>query len=304
MSIKKRAFYFFCACCLLFSLVGCGKKEDTTLGDGMFLMLSSTVKGEAVETYEMYTLHAEISDNGNVRIYADDFNRWVPSDPCPEETVQLSADTIQQIKDIIDDIDLYHMRRNIGSRDLKDGEYKELTLYTASGEHVSGGLNPSNREFLKLYDYVEDQIREVEYRYRTKIAEMQKKAISMEQNKNVYITDSQEETIVAQDEINDVYVTCGAQHTRYEETATADAEEPVNYYVTFLLADAGAEALRADTKSCNEDNAMYYKVYQDNAYAFTFCVQEPVMTTEIYVYETMDAEEAVAKAKELRDSLY
>ena len=114
------------------------------------------------------------------------------------------------------------MRRNIGSRDLKDGEYKELTLYTASGEHVSGGLNPSNREFLKLYDYVEDQIREVEYRYRTKIAEMQKKAISMEQNKNVYITDSQEETIVAQDEINDVYVTCGAQHTRYEETATAD----------------------------------------------------------------------------------
>ena len=28
MSIKKRAFYFFCACCLLFSLVGCGKKED------------------------------------------------------------------------------------------------------------------------------------------------------------------------------------------------------------------------------------------------------------------------------------
>ena len=195
----------------------------------MFLMLSSTVKGEAVETYEMYTLHAEISDNGNVRIYADDFNRWVPSDPCPEETVQLSADTIQQIKDIIDEIDLYHMRRNIGSRDLKDGEYKELTLYTASGEHVSGGLNPSNREFLKLYDYVEDQIREVEYRYRTKIAEMQKKAISMEQNKNVYITDSQEETIVAQDEINDVYVTCGAQHTRYEETATADAEEPVNY---------------------------------------------------------------------------
>ena len=49
---------------------------------------------------------------------------------------------------------------------------------------------------------------------------------------------------------------------------------------------------------------MARKVYQDNAYAFTFCVQEPVMTTEIYVYETMDAEEAVAKAKELRDSLY
>lgn len=304
MSIKKRTLYFLCICCLIMSLAGCGKKEETTLADGKFLMLSSTAKGDAVETYEMYTLHAEISDDGNVRIYADNFNRWVPSDPCPEENVQLSSDTIQQIKDIIDDIDLYHMRRNIGSRDLKDGEYKELTLYTAAGEHVSGGLNPSNREFLKLYEYVEDQIREAEYRYRSKLAEMQKKAISMEQNRNVYITDPQDTSVVASDYINDVYVTYGIKHTRYDETATADVQEPVNYYVTFLLADAGAEALRADTRGCTVDNAMYYKVYQDNAYAFTFCVQEPVMTDEIYVYETVDADDAVAKAKELRDSLY
>lgn len=304
MSIKKRALYFLSVCCLIMSLAGCGKKEETTLADGVFLMLSSTAKGDAVETYEMYTLHAEISDNGNVRIYADNFNRWVPSDPCPEENIQLSTDTIQQIKDIIDDIDLYHMRRNIGSRDLKDGEYKELTLYTAAGEHVSGGLNPSNREFLKLYEYVEDQIREAEYRYRSKLAEMQKKAISMEQSRNVYITDMQDATVVSSDYINDVYVTYGIKHTRYDGTSTTDVPEQVNYYVTFLLADAGAETLRADTQGCAADNAMYYKVYQDSAYAFTFCVQEPVMTDEIYVYETVDADDAVAKAKELRDSLY
>ena len=41
------------------SLAGCGKKEETTLADGVFLMLSSTAKGDAVETYEMYTLHAD-----------------------------------------------------------------------------------------------------------------------------------------------------------------------------------------------------------------------------------------------------
>lgn len=304
MSIKKRTLYFLSVCCLIMSLAGCGKKEETTLADGVFLMLSSTAKGDAVETYEMYTLHAEISDNGNVRIYADNFNRWVPSDPCPEENIQLSMDTIQQIKDIIDDIDLYHMRRNIGSRDLKEGEYKELTLYTTQGEHTSGGLNPSNREFLKLYDYIEEQIREVEYRYRTKIADMQKIALAQEKNKNVYIADLQENQLVASDEINDIYVTCGNQHTRYEETATADATEPMNYYVTFLLTDTGMNVLEMDTQGCTADNVMYYKIYQDNTYAFTFCVQEHIQTDEIYVYETMDAQEAVAKAKELRDSLY
>ena len=105
-------------------------------------MLSSTVKGEAVETYEMYTLHAEISDNGNVRIYADDFNRWVPSDPCPEETVQLSADTIQQIKDIIDEIDLYHMRRNIGSRDRDNRTVKRDHQGGDPGESPAGTGTP------------------------------------------------------------------------------------------------------------------------------------------------------------------
>lgn len=304
MSIKKRALYFVCVCSLILSLVGCGKKEDATLADGMFLMLSSTVKGEDIETYEMYTLHAEISDNGNVRIYADDFNRWVPSDPCPEENIQLSSDVIQQIKDTIDEIDLYHMRRNIGNRDLKEGEYKELTLYTTEGEHISGGLNPSNRDFLKLYDYVEDQIREAEYQYRTEIAQMQKKAIAQEQMKGVCITDSREAELVSRDEINDVYVTYGNDHKRYEEIATADAEEAEKYYVTFLLADSGAEKIKNDTSGCTPENVMNYKVYQNNSYAFTFCLQSQVLSNEVYVYETMDPQEAVEKAQELKNSLY
>ena len=304
MNIKKKGICFRCVISLIFGRTGCGKKSEGTIANGIFLMLSSTVKGAEVETYEMYTLHAEISDNGNVRIYADDFNRWVPEDPCPEETIQLSADTIQQIKQIIEEVDLYHMRRNIGNRDLTEGEYKELTLYLTDGEHVSGGINPSNRDFLKLYDYVEDQIREAEFRYRTKIADMQKNAIAAEKNENLCITDSQENPIVVSDEINDVYVTCGSQHTKYAETATADAEEPTNYYVTMLLAKAGAEKLRADTEGCTVDAAKFYKLYQNNEYAFTFCVQTQILTDEVYLYETADVDEAVNMAEKLRESLY
>ena len=49
-------------------LTGCGKKENIELAEDVFLTISSTAKGEGVETYEMYTLHADISQNGQVRI--------------------------------------------------------------------------------------------------------------------------------------------------------------------------------------------------------------------------------------------
>lgn len=287
-------------CCL----TGCGKKDTVELADGVFLTMSSTVKGEGVETYEMYTLHADVSQDGQVRIYADNFNRWISSDPCPEKTIQLSADVIQELKDRIDESDLYHMRKNIGNRDLKEGEYKELTLYTTEGTHVSGGLNPSYREFRNIYDYIDDQLRETIYLYRAEIAQMQKQGLAVEKNKNIYITDMQEQTLVPKEDINDVYVTYGAKHERFDTTATPDALPETNYYVTLLLADAGKNVMEKDTTECTVDNPSYYKIYQDNAYLFTFTVQEQVLRDEMYIYETTDAESAVQMAQKMRNSLY
>lgn len=304
MSRNKICMVIIGICLLVSCLSGCGKNESAELADGVFLRLSSTTKGEGVETAEMYTLHVEISQNGQVRIYADNFNRWISTDPCPEETMQLSADVIQEIKARIKESDLYHMRKNIGNRDLKDGEYKELTVYTTDGEHASGGLNPSNREFLNVFDYVEDQIRETEYMLRAKITQMQKQGLEAEKNKNVTITDAQDQMLVPKDAINDVYVTCGENREKVDMTATPEAKPETNYYVTLLLADAGAETMRMDTEECTTEDVTYYKIYKDNAYAFTFCVQEPITGDEICVYETMDAEEAVKLAQELRDSLY
>lgn len=299
---KKKCIVFLCMICFLMSLFGCGK-EAVTLADDVFLKMSVTAKGENVETYEMYTLNVEIHQNGYVRIYADHFNRWLSAEECPEQSLQLNPDVIKNIQDLIAESDLYHMRRNIGNRDLEEGEYKELTLYTSEGEHVSGGLNPSNRDFTRIYDYVEEQVRETEYLYRAKISQMQKQGLSEQQNKGVYITDSTEQEIVPKDEINDAYVTYGPEHLRYtEHMATPD--EPVRYYVTLLLADFGAETMMNETKSCNADNISYYKLYINNEYAFTFGVQTQILGSEVYVYETTDAEEAVAMANQLRNSLY
>lgn len=285
-------------------LTGCGKKENIELAEDVFLTISSTAKGEGVETYEMYTLHADISQNGQVRIYADNFNRWISENSCPEKNIQLSADVIQEIKDRIDESDLYHMRKNIGNRDLKEGEYKELTLYTTEGIHVSGGMNPSYREFRNIYDYIDDQLRETIYLYRAQIAQMQKQGLVAEKNKNIYITDMQEQTIVPKEDINDVYVTYGAKHERFDVDATPDALPETNYYVTLLLTDAGKDVMRKDTEQCMADNPSYYKIYQNNAYLFTFTVQEQVLADELYIYETTDAESAVQMAQKMRNSLY
>ena len=118
------------------------------------------------------------------------------------------------------------------------------------------------------------------------------------------ITDAQDQMLVPKDAINDVYVTCGENREKVDMTATPEAKPETNYYVTLLLADSGAETMRMDTEECTTEDVTYYKIYKDNAYAFTFCVQEPITGDEICVYETMDAEEAVKLAQELRDSLY
>ena len=62
--------------------------------------------------------------------------------------------------------------------------------------------------------------------------------------------------------------------------------------------------MRKDTEQCMADNPSYYKIYQNNAYLFTFTVQEQVLADELYIYETTDAESAVQMAQKMRNSLY
>lgn len=306
LSMKRRGCFFLFCLCLLLVVSGCEKKQEIALADGVFLKVSVTVKGDAVKTYEMYTLNIEISRDGTSRMYADNFNRWMSTEPCPEDVTKLSADEVAQIEAMIDEIDLYHMRNQIGNRDLKEGEYKEITLYTTEGAHSAGGMNPSNPEFLKLYDYMDDLFREREYLYRTTIAELQLKGREFEQGKGIYITDSVEQELVAKEEINDVYVTYGMEHARYpaEATLTDGISEDTIYYVTLLVNDAAAQTMQGETVGCTPENRMYYKVYENQAYVFTFGMERQSTSNEIYIYETNDAEEAVELAARMRQSVY
>ncbi len=303
MNIQRRCGWILCLLSMLFLLSACGNQE-AELADDIFLKVTSTAKGEGVETYEMYTLNLEIHQDGTVRCYADDFNRWLSTEECPEDTIKLTQEQIVQIQAYMDEVDLYHMRENIGNRDLKEGEYKSLTVYTTDGEHTSGGLNPSNQEFLKVYDYVENLTREMTYSYRAKIRDLQKKGLAYQQAKGITITDAQENEIVTTDSINDVYVTFGDAHERYEQTMT-DAERKSDlYYVTIKLSDDMAEQMELDTAGCTPDLPEYYKLYENETYTLTFGIQQQIKNGELYVYETTDAAEAKSMAEQFRNSVY
>lgn len=306
MEIRKKCWLIVCLLCIIFILSACDSKE-LVLADDMFLKVSSTVKGQDVETYEMYTLNLEIYQDGTIRCYADEFNRWLSQEECPVETMKVTQEEIAEIQARIEEADLYHMRERISSPDSKEGEYKSLTIYTTKGEHTTGGLNPSSQDFLKVYDYIENLTREMVYGYRTKITAMQQKGLSFQQTKGVTITDAQENEIVANEDINDVYVTFGDMHEQYVATDTDgidEMEEDALYYVTIRLSDDMAERMEGDTAGCTPDLPEYYKLYENQTYVFTFGVQEQIKNGEMYVYETADAAEAESMAKQFRSSVY
>ena len=312
MDRKKKCRLIFCLLCMTFALSACGNKEPK-LAEDVFLKVSLTAKGQSVETYEMYTLNLEIHQDGTIRCYADEFNRWLSQEECPVWTMQVTQEEITELQTRMEAADLYHMRERISSPDSKEGEYKSLTVYTAEGEHTTGGLNPSSQDFLMVYDYVENLTREMVFGYRTKISEMQKKGLSFRQTKGVLITDTQENEIVTNESINDVYVTFGDMHEQYVATDTDgtdgingidETEEAILYYVTIRLSDDMAERMEGDTAGCTPDLPEYYKLYENQTYVFTFGVQEQIKNGEMYVYETADAAEAESMAKQFRSSVY
>lgn len=305
MKKRKLAYLCFCLVCMLFFVTACGK-ENPSLADDVFLKVSVTAYGESVETYEMYTLNLEIHRNGMLRCYADDFNRWISQEEIPEETMWLSKAQVKEIENLIEATDLYHMRERISSPDSKNGEYKSLTVYTTDGEHRTGGLNPSNRDFLKVYDYIDNLTKEMVYTYRSEITRLQKKGLIFEQNKGLQITDSHENEIIGNEQINDVYVTYGDTHERYiaSDTDGMEADNSVDYYVTVKVSDDIADELGFMTAGCNEDLPEYYKVFENQRYSFTFGVVQPVMNGELYIYKTSDVEEAENMATQFRSSVY
>jgi len=154
-------------------LAGCSlSRQNINFSDGVFLKLTYSPAGER-PVYEMFRTHAEFSSDGTVRFYCDGFGKEF-TEEYPEETIRLSKEDIDEIKDAIRKNDILSLRDDISSNSL-DGDYYYLTVYTDKGEHRTGGLNVSNKRFLAVKDLVWDMVESEILLLRTLISDIQER---------------------------------------------------------------------------------------------------------------------------------
>ena len=293
------------------ALAACGKKKAALVDTGKFIKISTTEVGE-VETYKMYTVNVEITKSGNVRIYADDFNKWIPTSAVPEEVFNIDPEEVEELYDLVEKGGIMTLRDNVGNRDLKEGTKKYITVYTTEGEHVTGGMNPSNRTFTKVYDMAYELVRERLFNYISTIDKLQLDGIKIRESEKLSVVSKDKSVVIDNQRINDVYIL-----TPDDEYLDADSSEamPVrgdtawtgsekdSYYVALLIDDETKYSLMMKTDLVSEEFPDSYDLFMGDRILFTFHVDKQIATNAIYVAKTKNLEEAQAIADELSEGL-
>lgn len=282
----------------VFSLTACGRRTQPELAEDVFIKLSTNSVG-VMESYKMCTMNIEIHQNGTVRIYADGFYKWLSDEECPVCMTQITSEETDELKGLIAEYDLYNMREDVGNKDSMDGDKKYLTLYTVDGEHTVGGLNPSNRAFLKIFDYINALVREELYTYKLRVYEMQEQGCADMKRRGVKLTDNHDD-IVLTGEMIDSYEILQAE-AEDELSTVLDAaygEEQEYYVIAMHLNDEGTEIIAERTVGCNEKSPEVYYLYKDDTYVTTICVDYQIIDGVLYlsdIYSKEDAEALVGK---------
>ncbi|HEX3023071.1 MAG TPA: hypothetical protein VHP81_11845, partial [Lachnospiraceae bacterium] len=128
-------------------------KRELTKEDGVVFLTytnSSSMFNADEDYFEYYT---EIDTNG---IFTEKTtkNITIPNKELPSVSRQLSKKELNRLYQLIDNYNLLHMDNDL-STDSDDGSYTHLTFTLTDGTKYSvGGLNPSNRRFCKVVDYI------------------------------------------------------------------------------------------------------------------------------------------------------
>lgn len=296
----------------MFILTACGKSKQPELSDGAFIKLSTKPVGE-LEVYNFYTVNVEIYQDGAVKIYADDFKKWMGEEECPVSTTQVTQEEVEELKRLIEENNLYNMREDVGNKDSMDGDRKYLTLYTVDGEHVSGGLNPSNRAFNKIYDYINDIVREELYNYKLEISEIQEQGYIRWQNMGIDITNEQDNVVLSEDSIDrleTVYIEIAEEDEKQEsgQQVSTDMEASLEdadgqYKVAVYLNEEGAAAIMEQTAGCSDKSPQIYYLYINDVYETTIYVDYQIVDGILYLSDTYTKEEADAIVEKISDIL-
>lgn len=272
---------FMCMC-----MIACTRDRQPELADGKFIKLSSATLGLAEDT-ELYTTNIEVYQDGTVVIYADNFDTWLSDEECPVTTTMITTEEVDELKRLIKEEDLYNLREDVGDKFTDDGSETCLTLFTVEGEHSSGGVNPSNRRYLRIYDYIYELVREETYTYKLSIAAMQEEGSYYLNNSGIMLTDNQDNVLIDYEKI---------------DSFSMVAVDEDNYNVVILLTPEGSEQINSFTVDCDKSPEILL-LYLDGVYKEAISIDYNIIDGVIYFNETYTKEQAEAMVQELSTGL-
>lgn len=246
-------------------LFGCGKKapEDVNYSEGLIFKITSTPIG-LVEKYKEYTLNIEIYDDGNAVIYANNFDTWYGDADVPNYETTVKLREIEEIKQLVYEKNITAFNENIGNKDGIAGDEKYLYLYTDKGVIKTGGVSPSNKRFLKVYDSIYKMVLEEVFTYTAQLEANQKNAIYNMMQVGIKICDSSDELLFDEHDIKSFSMSTAVEKIEYStntdvnfEIANNEIDKEQKYNIIIELNDEAAAKLTADSINCSEIPKQY-----------------------------------------------
>ena len=271
----KKSMFIILVLMICICSVSCKKKKRAPeFADDLFVTLSYEPANND-DIAKAYRVNMEVYQDGTVRIYANGFVKWYGKDVPGIETFKISEDDVKKIKKLIVDEDLYHLQRDIGNKNNMEGIKKTLTVYTKDGEYSVYGINPSNRSFNKVYDFIYELGVEKNATYTAQIDEIQRKGF--ENDVGLYIKDNFGNVVFAKEDINDIYF------------------DPEKEMIVIELNDEKAKDLENMTYYIGSDNLLSMSLYNDNEFVIMLVAYENTSDGKIYVSGGFETEEEMNK---------
>lgn len=282
------------------SLCSCGKKEPPSLNQEKLIEITSRPLG-MVDSYRLYTLHICVYNDCTVEIYADDFDYWYSDTVCERTTMQISEAELEEIKKVIEENDALNLNENVGNRDLKEGTIKSFIIYADDGEHKSGGLSPSNRSFLRVYDLVYDLVREESFVYAGSIDRLQAEGYGRRFDMGPRLHDSRDSLIITTDMIQD-FVIVPADEIEAAQGTETDAEGEDMYGAAILLNEEGTAAIYEATGYVTDEPLIFF-LYSNNTLYDIIKINNQIKDGTIYLNNIYNEADAAKAVDELEASL-
>lgn len=294
---------------VLLTAAACTKKENIEFNSEALIDISYKNVG-ITDAYLSYTLHAVINNDGTVKVYVDELGMALSDEPYEPVISSVTPDELEQLKGIIKEEKAYEMRENVGKREGNTGTVKYFTIYSSNGEHTSGGLNPSNLSFLKVYDFAYGLVMEECISYSKQVDDNQIKLYAgrsgigpriCDKNDNVIIDPGMIKEFFAESYVNEP----SASDTGNAQDITADdesAEESSDMYkVVISLTPEGSEKIKKLTEelgACDDNPAIFY-MYNNDTFCGIITLYAPVCDGVLYLNETYNEEKATAMVDSL-----